>query len=126
MVLGRILGSSCCDGEDTSRSENETRLVAAGPPGWAVASMTIVPGPGGVPWHHGLPSLASTAVAMGKENTGASKDFFLNFKIVSKEISSPCKNSFGKTIGAPKTASAGERPLSSLSCAQRPRSTQSP
>jgi hypothetical protein len=61
---------------------------------------------------------------MGKENTGASKDFFFNFKIVSTEISSPWKNSFGKTIGAPKTASAGERPLSSLSCAQRPRSTQ--
>jgi hypothetical protein len=33
-VFGQILGCSCCD-EETSRSENETRLVAAGPPGWA-------------------------------------------------------------------------------------------
>jgi hypothetical protein len=33
--------------------------------------------------------------------------------MVSTESSSFCKNSFGKTIWAPKTASAGERPVSS-------------
>ncbi len=33
MVPGRILSCSCCDGGDTSGSENETRLVSAGPPG---------------------------------------------------------------------------------------------
>jgi hypothetical protein len=35
-----------------------------------------------------------------------------------------CKNSFGKTICVPKTASAGERPVSSLGCALSPRSTK--
>jgi hypothetical protein len=56
-------------------------------------------------------------LCLGKENAGTSKDFFQNVKIVSTEISSPCKNSFGKTIGAPKTVSARERPVSSLGCA---------
>jgi hypothetical protein len=51
-------------------------------------------------------------LCLGKENAGASKDFFKKFEIVSTDISSPCKNSFGKTIGAPKTASARERPVS--------------
>jgi hypothetical protein len=46
------------------------------------------------------------------------------FTMVSTENSSFCKNSFGKTIYAPKTASAGERPVSSLSCALSPRSTK--
>jgi hypothetical protein len=41
----------------------------------------------------------------------------------STEISSVCTNSLGNTIGAPKTASAGERPMSSLGCARSPRST---
>jgi hypothetical protein len=59
---------------------------------------------------------------LGKENAGASKDFVTNFEMVLTEISSPCKNSFDKTIGAPKTASAGERPPSLLGCARRPRS----
>jgi hypothetical protein len=37
----------------------------------------------------------------------------LKFLIIeSTASSSHCKNSFGKTIGAPKTDSAGERPLS--------------
>jgi hypothetical protein len=50
---------------------------------------------------------------------------FGNFlTIVSTESSSFCKNSFGKTIWAPKTASAGERPVSSLGCALSPRSTK--
>jgi hypothetical protein len=38
-----------------------------------------------------------------------------NFLIIdSTASSSDCKNSFGKTIGAPKRDSAGERPVSSL------------
>jgi hypothetical protein len=45
--------------------------------------------------------------------------------IESTEISSFCKNSLGNTTGAPKTASAGERPVSSLGCARSPRSTKS-
>ncbi len=40
--------------------------------------------------------------------------------MVSTENSSFCKNSFGKTIFTPKTASAGERPVSSLGCALSP------
>ncbi len=40
--------------------------------------------------------------------------------MVSTENSSFCKNSFGKTICATKTASARERPVSSLSCALSP------
>ncbi len=36
-----------------------------------------------------------------------------------------CKNLFRKTIWAPKTASAGERPVSSLGCAVSLRSTKS-
>jgi hypothetical protein len=40
---------------------------------------------------------------------------FLNFStIFSTDISSFFKNSLGKTKGEPNTASAGERPLSSL------------
>jgi hypothetical protein len=51
---------------------------------------------------------------LGRENTGAS-NVFLKFLIIeSTASSSHCKNSFGKTIGAPKTDSAGESPVSSL------------
>jgi hypothetical protein len=53
---------------------------------------------------------------------GASKVFKIVLDMLSTKISSPCKNSFGKTIGVPKTASAGERPVSSLGCAS-PKST---
>ncbi len=41
------------EGEETSRSENKTRLVAARPPGHE---------PGGLPRRHGLPGVASAAV----------------------------------------------------------------
>jgi hypothetical protein len=44
--------------------------------------------------------------------------------IESTEISSFCKNLLGNTIGAPKTASAGERPVSSLCCARSPESEE--
>jgi hypothetical protein len=44
--------------------------------------------------------------------------------IASTDISSFCKNSLGNTMEEPKTASAGKRPVSSLSCAQCPRSTK--
>jgi hypothetical protein len=47
---------------------------------------------------------------------GASKVFKKILEMLSTENSSPCKNSFGKTIGVPKTASAGERPVSFLGC----------
>jgi hypothetical protein len=63
-------------------------------------------------------------LCLGKEKAGAFKDFRNFFEIVLTGISSPFKNSFGKTIGAPKPASAGERPVSSLGCAWRPRSNQ--
>jgi hypothetical protein len=56
---------SCCDGEDTSRSENETRLVADEPPGWAAAGVSDVadvPVPGSLPRHQGLPGVSSMAV----------------------------------------------------------------
>ncbi len=54
--------------------------------------------------------------------SGAFKVLKKILEMLSPEISSPCKNSFGKTIGVPKTASAGERPESSHGCAQSPRS----
>jgi hypothetical protein len=38
-------------------------------------------------------------LCLDKENAGASKVFLKNFEIMSTEILSPCKNSFGKTIG---------------------------
>jgi hypothetical protein len=40
-------------------------------------------------------------------------------RIEATESSSFCKNSFGNTIEAPKTASAGERLVFSLGCARR-------
>ncbi len=58
-----------------------------------------------------------------REEVGASKVFEKFLQILSTENSSQCKNMFGKTIGVPKTASAGERPVSSLGCTQSPRST---
>jgi hypothetical protein len=61
-----------------------------------------------------------------REEAGASKVFEKCLKILSTENSSPCKNMFGKTIGVPKTASAGERPVSSLGCTRSLRSTQNP
>ncbi len=51
MVPGQILSCLVCDGEETSGSENETRLEAAGPPQWATASVAIAPGPGSLPRH---------------------------------------------------------------------------
>jgi hypothetical protein len=71
-------------------------------------------------------SLGSWALelCLGKEEAGASKVFEKCLIIESTEISSVCKNSLGNTIGAPKTASAGEGPVSSLGCAWSPRSTK--
>jgi hypothetical protein len=54
----------------------------------------------------------------------ASKDFQIFFEMLSTEIYSPYNNSFGKTIGVPKTVSAGERPVSSLGCTRSPGGTQ--
>jgi hypothetical protein len=39
---------------------------------------------------------------------GASKVFKQKQKMLLTENSSPCKNSFDKTLGVPKTASAGD------------------
>jgi hypothetical protein len=47
-------------------------------------------------------------LCLGKEKVGASKFFKFFFAIASTENSYPCKNLLGRTIGAPKTASAGE------------------
>jgi hypothetical protein len=57
-------------------------------------------------------------LCLGKEKAGASKYLRIFFEIVSTGISSPFKNSFGKTIVAPKTSSAGERPVSSFLCTE--------
>jgi hypothetical protein len=46
--------------------------------------------------------LATLIVPGQKKAEGASKDFLFKFEIVSTGISSPCKNSFGKTIGTCK------------------------
>jgi hypothetical protein len=61
-------------------------------------------------------------LCLGKEKGRASKVFKNFLTIASTENSSPCKNLFGRTIEVPKTASVGERPVSSLCCAWRPRS----
>jgi hypothetical protein len=53
-------------------------------------------------------------LCLGKQKAGISRDFGKFFIIESTANSSYCKNSFGKTIEAPKTESARERPLSSL------------
>jgi hypothetical protein len=64
-------------------------------------------------------------LCLGKETAGTCKVFDKILIIASTDIASFCKNSLGNTMGAPKTASAGERPVSSLSCARSPRSTKS-
>jgi hypothetical protein len=61
---------------------------------------------------------------LGKETAGTSKVVKKFLIIESNEISSFCKNSLRNTMGAPKTASAGARPVFSLGCAQNPRSTK--
>jgi hypothetical protein len=63
-------------------------------------------------------------LCLGKEEAGTSKIFEKLSIIESTEISSFCKNLLGNTIGAPKNASAGERPVSSLGYALSPRSTK--
>jgi hypothetical protein len=55
-------------------------------------------------------------LCLGKEGAWASIVVEKCFIIESTEISSFCKNSLGNTIGAQKTASDGERPVSSLHC----------
>jgi hypothetical protein len=61
-VPRRILGCFCCDDGDTSGSKNETRLVAAGPPGWVTAGVAVEPGPGSLLQRCGLPGMAPAAV----------------------------------------------------------------
>jgi hypothetical protein len=63
-------------------------------------------------------------LCLGKETAGTYKVLEKCLIIASTDISSFCKNSLGNTIGAPKTFSAGERPVSSLGCARSPRSTK--
>jgi hypothetical protein len=63
-------------------------------------------------------------LCLGKEEAGASKVVEKFLITESTEISSVCKNSIDNTIRAPKTASAGERPVSSFSCARSSRSTK--
>jgi hypothetical protein len=53
-------------------------------------------------------------LCLSKEKAGASKFFKIFLTIASTENSSPCKISLERTIGVPKTASAGERPVSFL------------
>jgi hypothetical protein len=61
-------------------------------------------------------------LCLGKETAGTCKVCENFLIIVSTDISSFCKISLGNTMGAPKTASAGERPVSSLGCAPSLRS----
>jgi hypothetical protein len=63
-------------------------------------------------------------LCLGKETAGACKVLEKILIMESIEISWLCKNLLSNTMGAPKTTSAGERPLSSLGCAQSPRSTK--
>ncbi len=61
-VPGPSPGSARAEGEETRGSENETILVAAGPPGQTVAGLAAPPGPGGLLRHHGLPDVASASM----------------------------------------------------------------
>jgi hypothetical protein len=63
-------------------------------------------------------------LCLSKEGAETCKVLENLLTMVSIESSPFCKNSFGKTICAPKTASSGERPVSSLNCAPSPRSTK--
>jgi hypothetical protein len=63
-------------------------------------------------------------LCLGKETAGTWKVFEKFLITAITDISSFCKNSLGNTIGGPKTASAGERSVSSLGCARSPRSTK--
>jgi hypothetical protein len=58
-VSGPSPGGARAEGEETSRSENGTRLAADGPPGQAVADLAAALGPGGLPWCRRLPGMAS-------------------------------------------------------------------
>jgi hypothetical protein len=60
---------------------------------------------------------------LGKEKIGASRILEIFLEISSTENSSACKNSLGRTREVPKTASAGERPVSFLGWKQSPRRT---
>jgi hypothetical protein len=44
MVPGLSPGGKRAEGGESSGSENETRWVAAGPPGWAMAGLVAAPG----------------------------------------------------------------------------------
>ncbi len=68
-VPRRILSCPCSEGGDTSGSENKTRLVAAGPPGWAVACVATTPRPGSLLRRRGLPGMVSAAVHALKQFT---------------------------------------------------------
>jgi hypothetical protein len=71
-------------------------------------------------------SMGSLALelCLGKETAGTCKVLEKFLIIASTDISSFCKNLLGNTMGAPKTAAARERPVSTLGCAQSPRSTK--
>jgi hypothetical protein len=91
-----IPGCSCCDGEETSGSENETRLEAAGSPGWVAAGATIAPGSGGPPWHLGLPGVASTAVHALRRAHG---DDLLSLPDLEGEgVGSPAEHGIGAVV----------------------------
>ncbi len=63
-------------------------------------------------------------LCLGKKGAETCNALEIFLTMVSTESSLFCKNSFGKTICAPNTASAGERPVSSLGYALSPRSTK--
>jgi hypothetical protein len=63
-------------------------------------------------------------IVPGQRNSRNVKVFEKFLIIASTEISLFCKNSLSNTMGAPKTASVGERPVSSLGYARSLRSTK--
>ncbi len=74
MVLGPSPGGAQAEGEKTSGSENETRLVAAGPPWWAVAGLAAALRPGSQPQQSGLPGMVSTSVQAFRQLTETVRD----------------------------------------------------
>jgi hypothetical protein len=88
--------------------------------GWNQASLTDPDEGGGEQLSWQLAGQIGARMCLGKEGAETCKVLENFLTMASTENSSFCKNLFGKTICAPNTASAGERPMSSLGCALSP------
>ncbi len=63
-VPGRSLSGTWAEGGETSGSENETRLIAAGQPGRTATSLAAMQGTAGLPQYRRLPGMAYFSVGL--------------------------------------------------------------